>query len=59
VLVIANNDLDSKVFTLPAGKWVVVSYGEARIVEEELVIEGLAGIVLARYDYAVSLGLIG
>ena len=59
VLVIANNDLDSKVFTLPAGKWVVVSYGEARIVEGELVIEGLAGIVLARYDYAVSLGLIG
>ncbi|QOR95140.1 pullulanase [Thermosphaera chiliense] len=59
VLVVANNNLDSTIFSLPTGKWVVLYPGEARIVEGELVVEGLTGMVLARYDYALSLGLIG
>ncbi len=59
VLIVANNDLESTVFSLPAGKWVVLYSGETRIVEGEVIVEGLTGMVLARYDYAVSLGLIG
>jgi len=59
VLVVANNNLDSTIFSLPTAKWMVLYPGEARIVEGELVVEGLTGMVLARYDYALSLGLIG